>query len=305
MEVLIIGLGSIAYKHILALKSITSDITLYALRNAGNETVEGVTNIYNLAALNTTPDFVIISNPTNLHYDAILSVMHLGVPLFIEKPPLHELSASEALIARLNQSQIPTYVACNLRFHPCIKFLKSYFENNEALVNEVNVYCGSYLPGWRPTKNYKDVYSAHKEMGGGVHLDLFHELDYAIWLFGPPEKHRGYTSNKSTLNISAIDCANYIFEYKNFNIFIVLNYYRVTAKRTIEILFQDQTWEVDLLRATIKSDTHGLIFEHSTYNILDTYKEQMEYFFQNVLPNGESMNTFEDSIQTLKISVNG
>ena len=48
------------------------------------------------------------------------------------------------------------------------------------------VICSSYLPGWRPGVDYRQVYSAHKAMGGGVTIDLIHEWDYMVDLFGPP-----------------------------------------------------------------------------------------------------------------------
>ena len=96
------------------------------------------------------------------------------------------LQGSETLVKRINQSNLLTYVACNLRFLECIQFLKERLDSQKKFVQEVNVYCGSYLPDWRPGKDYKTIYSAIKEKGGGVHLDLIHELDYIYWLFGKP-----------------------------------------------------------------------------------------------------------------------
>ena len=56
------------------------------------------------------------------------------------------------------------------------------------LVYSARVLCSSYLPGWRPGVDYRTVYSAHKDMGGGVTIDLIHEWDYLVELFGKPEK---------------------------------------------------------------------------------------------------------------------
>ena len=62
MNVLIIGLGSIARKHITALKSLNFDSKIYALRSSLNATIEeGVENIYDIDNSNDLFDFAIIS----------------------------------------------------------------------------------------------------------------------------------------------------------------------------------------------------------------------------------------------------
>ncbi len=55
-------------------------------------------------------------------------------------------------------------------------------------VYSARVLCSSYLPGWRPGVDYRTVYSAHKDMGGGVTIDLIHEWDYLWWSFSGSRK---------------------------------------------------------------------------------------------------------------------
>jgi len=304
MEVLILGLGSIAAKHIIALKALDKDVAIFALRSGNNGTdASGVINIYDLSELKAKPDFAIISNPTNRHLQSITQLAESGIPLFIEKPPLHSMDGALQATELIKRNNIFTYVACNLRFHPCITFLKDYFENNTCRLNEVNVYCGSYLPDWRPGKDYKKNYSADKAMGGGVHLDLFHEMDYTCWLFGYPAKSYGFFSTKSSLDIDAVDYANYLLAYVDFNASIILNYYRRTPKRTIDILFDTETWVVDLINCTITAQSGALIFQSPGFKIIDTYINQMRYF-TDCLKNGKTpMNTLEDAVKVLQISL--
>ncbi|MFC4209939.1 Gfo/Idh/MocA family protein [Pedobacter lithocola] len=305
MNVLIVGLGSIARKHIAALQTLKIGTKIYALRSGINSTVEiGVENIYDLDTVNVVFDFAIISNPTHLHYQFIKELAQKSIPLFIEKPAVHTLENANKLVELIAEKQLVSYVACNLRFHPCIKFLKEKMEDKPLRINELNIYCGSYLPDWRPGRDFRYIYSANAEMGGGVHLDLFHEIDYTTWLFGSPNKSKSVLRNNSSLDIDAVDYANYILQYDGFTASIILNYYRRNPKREIEVVFEDDTWTVDLIKNTLKNDANEYLFEASDFDVKHTYIFQLEYFINCLKTNQIPMNSFKDSLENLKLCLN-
>ncbi len=190
-----------------------------------------------------------------------------------------------------------------MRFHPALQFIKHNFKLKAGRIQEINIYCGSYLPDWRPNRNFREIYSANKEMGGGVHLDLIHEIDYCVWLFGEPINHNSIKSSKSSLAISAIDYAHYNFEYLEFYANITLNYYRKNPKRVIEILFEDETWYVDLLNSTIKNDRDEIVFK-TDFDIMDTYIEQLKYFINHIKHSKPMMNDFNEALKILQITLN-
>ena len=304
MNVLIKGLGSIAQKHIIAIRELYADAIIYALRSSKNsEQFENIHDIFSLEELNVKPDFIIISNPTNLHEEAILKSIEIGCPLFIEKPVLSELNSSSSLSEMIHKKQLLTYVACNLRFHPVVQFLKKYLIENKSIINEVNIYCGSFLPDWRPGKDFRKIYSANAEMGGGVHLDLIHELDYCNWLFGNPMETKSIKRNVSSLKINAIDFASYHLLYDTFTANITLNYFRKDPKREIEIITEKESIKADLLKCTItRLDDHKIIFEQP-YQVKDTYVEQMNYFINHIKNNQQPMNSFDEAVDVLKIAL--
>uniref|UniRef100_UPI00404899B3 Gfo/Idh/MocA family protein n=1 Tax=Algoriphagus sp. TaxID=1872435 RepID=UPI00404899B3 len=307
MNILLIGLGSIAKKHISAFIALKIDFKIYALRSNKNaETEEGIENIFNLEDVNVVFDFAIISNPTHLHFEYIEKLAPKGIDLFIEKPAIHSLENADNLLRLIINGKIKTYVACNMRFHPCITFLKNKIDSETLRINEVNVYCGSYLPDWRPGKDFRTIYSANASMGGGVHLDLFHELDYTTWLFGFPAKSSSLLRSSSSLDIDAIDYANFLLEYTSFTASIILNYYRKEAKRTIEIVFENEIWIIDLLNNVITGKNDSIIYENTNFSISNTYYDQMNYFIDHLKSDTQPMNSFDESLKVLKIClVNG
>ncbi|WP_294620120.1 Gfo/Idh/MocA family oxidoreductase [uncultured Bacteroides sp.] len=300
MKVLVVGLGSIAKKHIVALRRIDPSVELYAMRSGkGNNSLDGITNLYDWNQLASIRfDFAIISNPTSEHIPAIRELLPFRLPLFIEKP-LHTGVIDDELIDEIKRWDIITYIACNLRFLGCLQEAAGIIGTHR--VNEVNVYCGSYLPDWRPQIDYHAVYSAIPEMGGGVHLDLIHEMDYIYWLFGKPQRTHHVFTHKSSLDIRAYDYANYLMEYPQFNVNVILNYYRREYKRTLELVCSDGTFLVDLAANAITCGNQILF--SSAKGIADTYLSQMEYFIECVSRHRHTINDMEDANNVLKISL--
>jgi predicted dehydrogenase len=304
MNVLIIGLGSIARRHIDAIRTIDPSGVIYALRSdPASNAYDGVTNVFSLDEISWRPDFVVISNPTEFHGSTIRDVSSLGAALFIEKPVLGSLAMADALEELIVEKGLLTYVACNLRFHPAIAFVRSFLQKNETVINEINVYCGSYLPDWRPGKDFRTVYSAHAAMGGGVHLDLIHELDYVQWLFGSPDSMRSLRRSVSSLQIDAVDYAHYQLLYKTYMASVTLNYYRRDPRRQIEIVTATGTITADLLKNSVETQPANEILFARPFDMSETYLEQMRYFIEHVKENRQPMNGFSEAVSTLKLAV--
>lgn len=301
MKVLIIGLGSIARKHIAVLKSLKPDAKIYALRsNASRPEVEGIISCYSLDDVPKDVKFIIISNPTSMHLETIRKVSHLGVPLFIEKPPIDALEHANELVNLIDISKILTYTAFNLRFHPVVQWLIENIKSYNII--EVNAYCGSYLPDWRPNQDYRKVYSARKELGGGVHLDLTHEIDYLLWIFGNPVHTKSTKRKISDLEIDSIDSARYWMEYESFIINLTLNYFRRDARRLVEIVTKQTTLECDLLSNKVTDLLNGeVVFESKSSTNIDTYKKQMKYFMDCIETKTQPMNSLQESIRTMEV----
>lgn len=298
MRVLIVGLGSIARKHIEAIKKINANTEFFALRRESSlSSEEGIINIFEINEVKLI-DFAIISNPTSKHASTISDLLELNVPLFIEKPLFSNLN-HQILVEKVKLQRIPTYIACNLRFLESLVFVQKFL--NEKRINEVNAYCGSYLPSWRPGIDFRSVYSANKEMGGGVHIDLIHEIDYITWLFGFPKSSRKEFTSKSTLEITACDYANYLLSYDSFSVNVILNYYRKTAKRSLEVVCEDGECHVDLLKNEVFWNDEKVF--SSNQRIADTYLLQMDYFIENVVKKSveSSFNNVDNAYKVLKI----
>ncbi|HOU67667.1 MAG: Gfo/Idh/MocA family oxidoreductase [Paludibacteraceae bacterium] len=300
MKVLIIGLGSIAKKHIASLQKIEGIFEIYALRSSRtSKPYDGVTDLFDIdEVMAMSFDFAIISNPTAEHKSALELVADMNIPLFIEKPLYHTLDIKD-IVEKIVRKGTLTYIACNLRFLPCIQFIKQYLSDNHIRVNEVNSYCGSYLPTWRPEQDYRKVYSSIPELGGGVHIDLIHEIDYLYWLFDKPKTVNKVFSHKSSLKIDAVDYANYCLEYDTFNVSLVLNYFRKDSKRSLEIVAEEGTFNVDLLTDSVTKGGE-LIFQ-SEERIIDTYPKQMAYFVSCMKGEKKSLNTIQEAYRVLLI----
>lgn len=165
MKFIIVGLGLIGQRHQKILTDLGHKIILCHRDQ----------NLIQLIK-EEKPNGVLICNPTSLHLKT--AKMAAGLPLLIEKPLSHNLDGIEELKGQI-------LVAYCLRWQPGMQQIKQKIENKAVgKILSAEIWCSTYLPNWHPGTDYHQSYSAKKALGGGVLLDLSHEIDYAVWFFG-------------------------------------------------------------------------------------------------------------------------
>jgi hypothetical protein len=105
------------------------------------------------------------------------------------------------------------------------------------------------------------------------------------------------------LNILAFDFASYTLEYPKFCANLILNYYRKFTKRNIELVLSNDILNIDLIKSTVVNSRNEVIFSKNDYNILETYNNQIEYFFNCIENSVLPMNDVNESFEILKIAL--
>ena len=194
-------------------------------------------------------DVIFITNPTDIHIQTLRQVHGHARHFFIEKPIVSIARAEEAA-AFVGRKDSVYYVACPMRYTKVLQYIKKNID--PADVTGVRCCCSSYLPEWRPGTDYRQCYSAIKALGGGVSMDLIHEWDYLVYLFGFPEKILCSLTKKSDLEIDCEDYAAYIAEYKDKMIELHLDYYGRTQLREITLFLKDDTVIGDFIHSNLR-----------------------------------------------------
>lgn len=211
-RVLIVGHGSIGKRHLRLARELLPSADIRVLRHQECATTPEYANgcFSNLEqAISFAPQIAVVANPATLHLGVAHPLAAIGTHLLVEKP----LSASVAGVAQLiktcRENSAILLTGYNLRFLPSLQRFREFL--NESIIGKVlSVRCeiGQYLPSWRPDIDYKDSVSARKELGGGVLLELSHELDYLRWLFGEVDWVKATLSRQSNLAIDVEDTAH-------------------------------------------------------------------------------------------------
>jgi CMP-N,N'-diacetyllegionaminic acid synthase len=244
-RILIIGNGSIAQKHHWILKNYFKNNKIFTY--AKNNNLKKKNTIKNLKNLNKYKlDYIIICSKTSEHITHLKLVdKQLSRKLILVEKPLFERSYTYLS----NKNKI--YVGYNLRFHPIIKFIKNFIKNKKIFF--INVSCNSFLPNWRKNIKYQNSYSAKKKFGGGVLLDLSHEIDYINWIFGKIKKIKySFSSKISNLKIDSDDHLLLSGIAGKIDFVLNLNYYSRLNERLIYVYNNNFTLKADLIKNIIE-----------------------------------------------------
>ena len=314
LTALFIGLGSIGSRHLKNLHTICAErgITLAAdaLRSSLNRPLRpGVAELLRaqFTALDDPAarghyDLAFITNPTSLHAEALQSLRGRAGALFIEKPIFSADQAGLDPAALLDPGQ-KAYVAAPMRWCGVMLALKKRLEAGaDGRPYCARVLCSSYLPDWRPGVDYRTVYSAHKAMGGGVTIDLIHEWDYLVDLFGAPERLYNLRGQYSELEIDSDDVSLYIAQYPGMLAEVHLDYFGRGYRRSIELFTPSGSLVADFGAGTLTLPD-GTV-EDYTEDVNARYLREMAYFLDYAAgPQAVSLNPPATAAQVLRLTL--
>lgn len=239
-------------------------------------------------------DIIFITNPTSMHGECIERYRNCTKSMFIEKPLVDDIGFRFDGLP----DDLVCYVACPLRYMKPLQYVKEHIDCSK--VYSVRAVCSTYLPSWHPHEDYRKSYSAHKTMGGGVAIDLIHEWDYLIWLFGRPDQVTGMRRKVSELEIDSEDLAVYIGCTDERVYELHLDYFGKEEKRNLEIYLPAETIMVDLREGSIHFSSGKDIFlreERDEYQM-----REIAHFFDIIRGVCENDNNIDEAMNTLKIA---
>ncbi len=209
---LIVGHGSIGKRHLCLVRESLPKADIRVLRHrACNGVLEHANGCFDKLedACTFAPQASVVANPAPFHVDTAIALMAAGSHVLVEKPLAEKTAGAQLLLMAAREHQRLLQVGYNLRF---LESLEKFRELIHASVvgKVLSVHCevGQYLPTWRPGKNYKQAVSANKDLGGGVLLELSHELDYLRWIFGEISWVGAWAGRQSSLEIDVEDIAH-------------------------------------------------------------------------------------------------
>jgi predicted dehydrogenase len=269
MKALFVGLGSIGQRHLRNLRELKGDsVDILAWRVRGLNRVltntlevESGTDLqsrYGLrlvptleAGLSEKPDVTFVCNPSSLHVPVALAALSAGSHVFMEKPLSNSMNNVNALIAEAKRGGLVGYLGSPFRFHPAVKDLqRSLAADAIGRVLAVRAVVGEYLPHFHRYEDYRSMYAAQRELGGGVVLTQIHELDYLSLLFGTPRRVFAIGGHLSKLEVDVEDVVAVLLDCgtseRPLPISVQMDYVQRPATRNCEVVGDGGKFVMDL-----------------------------------------------------------
>jgi predicted dehydrogenase len=243
-RVLVVGCGSIGHRHAANAARIASVTIVDAMPERAAETASslGVAVSRSLEeALADKPGAVVVATPHHTHLPIARAALKAGADVLIEKPLAASLEGIPDFLKEADALGRRVRVVCNMRFHPAIAALRRALPRVGRPLFARAQY-GNYLPDMRPGVDYRTLYCARAEAGGGVILDAIHEIDYLVWLFGPVERVSAEAGRIGDLDIDVEDYAALALAHRSgVRSEIHLDYLQRSKRRGCEIVGTEGT----------------------------------------------------------------
>lgn len=305
MKLFIIGCGSIGTRHAKNAAAKKYELLLYDIDSARAQALAketGGTVVKKIEyGLAVKPYAALVCTPPNLHVPQALECIRAKVPVFIEKPLAHSMQDVENLVKTAEELNVPTMVACNIRFTEGLQKIRELLPQLGKIVM-AKIEFGYDLKQWRPGQDYRKNYAASHESGGGIVLDAIHELDYALWLFGQPKKAFSKVIHSGKLEIKTEDQAEFVLELENCpTLSMHLDYLNPVYTRNCNIIGEKGTLYWEFKTGIVRAQINGKENTYETNSDVNAmYVSELDYFLNSISKGEKMMNPVSEAAETLR-----
>jgi predicted dehydrogenase len=253
------------------------------------------------------PNVVFVCTPPAFHLNHANCALRAGAHVFIEKPLSHSMDGVRSLTNEAKKLERVVQVGYNFRFHPGIKTLKKLIEEDHAgRILWARAEVAQYLPEWRPWQDYRESYTARKELGGGIILDASHEIDYILWLLGPPLELTCMAGRVSELDVDVEDCATVLLRLRSgAQADIHMDFAQRTTSRSCVVAGEKARLEWQYAENQVRIVRPGTPPELIEYDFESNqmYLWEVEDFFSRVHSCAPASQSLTDSELTLQVAL--
>lgn len=311
-RILVCGLGSIGRRHLRLLHELDPSLELAACRSGqGPDCPEEdllVARFGSLAkALAWQPDAAIVASPAPLHCAQAVELAAAGVALLIEKPlgTGEEPQAAWLPLQSAAEKALPILVGYVLRHDPAWPVLQAWLASERiGTLMSAHGRCGSWLPDWRPGSDYRLGVSARRELGGGVLLELSHDIDLLRSLLGPLIVTAADLSCSGLLEIDVEDRALLLLRTgAGEPVSLQLDFCTRPSVRSLVLRGCEGEIHWDLIKGSLSSvDRHGVEHEEAfSPGGEDRYRRQLKHFLACCRGDAEPLVSVEDGLAVLEL----
>jgi predicted dehydrogenase len=307
IAIAVLGTGSIGMRHLRVLRDLVRvPVSAIPMRESRRSVLEkdGFQIRKTLQeAVEAGTRAVVVATDTARHLKDLRAALTHGCSALVEKPLAANSEEFQEVAELISCSQQRVYVACDLRFDASLLEFRRRLPQIGA-VHAVRIACQSYLPDWRPDRDYRQSYSA-RAAEGGVLLDLIHEVDYAVWLFGTPACVFGRLTNTGRLGIESEETADLYWETPNkASVSMHLDYLTRTPHRNMQVFGECGEIEWDGVAQCVSLQINGAGRERDCVPLeRDAIMRDQDTAFLRATAGGDpaTLATFEDGAVAVSI----
>ena len=260
--------------------------------------------------LAATPNCAVIASPSSAHIEALLPLLQAGVPCYVEKPVVITASHVKQVRDASRKAVKTSMSGCNLRFLPSLRRLQAEIvAGTIGTPVRASLQAGQWLPDWRPGRDYRQTYSAKSSEGGGVVLDLIHEIDAARWLFGDFEQVLALGGKRSRLEIDAEDVACILLGRRGAGpvVAIGLDYVARQRMRRYEVIGEEGTltWDLAARRLSLATPEGDRVLadDAADFDVGATYLRAMQEFTAAVKQSRPTSPDLADGLAAAELAI--